>query len=157
LAQPLRMRIATMNEDLHVFVYGTLKPGEANFERYCGNRVITSQRAQIEGSLYDLPALGYPGAIHGNSRVHGFVLSFDCSTILAELDELEDFQPHRDPAENDYNRESIVAYLSAVGVTSPFENRSSSIVAWAYFMNPELVRRWDGIYLPDGWWGGDGR
>ena len=140
-----------MNEDLHVFVYGTLKPGEANFERYCGNRVITSRRAQIEGNLYDLPGLGYPGAIHGNSRVHGFVLSFDRPTILAELDDLEDFEPHRDPAKNDYNRESIVAYLA------PVENRTANIVAWAYFMNPELVRRYQGIYLPDGWWGVDRR
>jgi gamma-glutamylcyclotransferase (GGCT)/AIG2-like uncharacterized protein YtfP len=145
------MRIATMNEDLHIFVYGTLKPGEANFDRYCGTRVITCRRAHIEGSLYDLPALGYPGAIHGNNKVHGFVLSFDRPTILAELDELEDFQPHRDPTENDYNRESIVAYLSAVGV-APLENPTSSIVAWAYFMNPELVRRLGGIHLPDGWW-----
>jgi gamma-glutamylcyclotransferase (GGCT)/AIG2-like uncharacterized protein YtfP len=133
-----------MNEDLHVFVYGTLKPGEANFDRYCGNRVIASRHAHIEGNLYDLSALGYPGAIHGNSRVHGFVLSFDRPTILAELDELENFQPHRDPAENDYNRESIVAYLST--------DRTSSIVAWAYFMNPELVRRCGGIHLPNGWW-----
>ena len=133
-----------MNEDLSVFVYGTLKPGAANFDRYCGNRVITSRRAYIEGSLYDLPALGYPGAIHGNSQVHGFVLSFDRPSILAELDELEDFKPHRNPAENDYNRESIVAYLST--------NRTSSVVAWAYFMNPELVRRSGGIYLPSGWW-----
>ncbi|WP_310415639.1 gamma-glutamylcyclotransferase [Chamaesiphon sp. OTE_8_metabat_110] len=149
--------IATMNEDLHVFVYGTLKPGEANFDRYCGNRVITSRRAHIEGCLYDLPALGYPGAIHGNSQVHGFVISFERPTILAELDELEDFQPHRDPAKNDYNRESIVAYLSAVGATSALANRTASIVAWAYFMNPELVLRCGGIYLPDGWWVGDGR
>jgi gamma-glutamylcyclotransferase (GGCT)/AIG2-like uncharacterized protein YtfP len=130
--------------DLHIFVYGTLKPGEANFEIYCGNRVINSQRAYVYGELYDLPALGYPGLLHGNSQVHGFVLSFDSPTILPKLDELEDFQPHRHPAENDYNRELVVAR------TSP--DRTAEILAWAYFMNPARIERWGGIHLPDGWW-----
>jgi gamma-glutamylcyclotransferase (GGCT)/AIG2-like uncharacterized protein YtfP len=138
--------------DLHIFVYGTLKPGEANFEIYCGNRVINSQRAYIQGELYDLPSLGYPGLLHGNSQVHGFVLSFDCPAILSELDELEDFQPHRHPAENDYNRELVVAHISTVGVTSPLENRTDQLLAWAYFMNPERLARFGSIHLPDGWW-----
>jgi gamma-glutamylcyclotransferase (GGCT)/AIG2-like uncharacterized protein YtfP len=42
-----------MIEDLHIFVYGTLKPGEANFvgvaseheHLYCSNKVVNSQRA----------------------------------------------------------------------------------------------------------------
>ena len=55
-----------MTEDLHVFVCGTLKPGAANFDRYCGNKVVSSHRAYIYGELYDLPLSGYPGAIHGN-------------------------------------------------------------------------------------------
>jgi gamma-glutamylcyclotransferase (GGCT)/AIG2-like uncharacterized protein YtfP len=129
---------------LHVFVYGTLKPGGVNFNRYCGDRVIATRRAYIYGELYDLPRLGYPGIIHGTSQVHGFVLSFDSQTILPALDALEDFDPRRNPAENDYNRESIVAYLSA--------NRTATISAWAYFMNPDLVHRCGGILIPDGWW-----
>ncbi len=130
--------------ELHIFVYGTLKPGGVNFDCYCGNNVIASQPAYISGELYDLPRLGYPGIIHGTSRVHGFVLTFDSQTILPILDALEDFDPRRNPAENDYNRESIVAYLSAA--------RTSTISAWAYFMNPDLVRRSGGILIPDGWW-----
>ena len=130
--------------DLHVFVYGTLKPGGVNFNRYCKDRVIATRRAYIYGELYDLPRLGYPGIIHGTSHVHGFVLSFDTQAILPALDALEDFDPHRNPAENDYNRESIVTYLCS--------DRTSTISAWAYFMNPDLVRRSGGILIPDGWW-----
>jgi gamma-glutamylcyclotransferase (GGCT)/AIG2-like uncharacterized protein YtfP len=133
--------------DLHIFVYGTLKPGGVNFDRYCGDLIIASQPADISGELYDLPTLGYPGVIHGNRRVSGFVLSFNSQTILPALDALEDFDPRRNPAENDYNRESIVAYLSA--------DRTSTISAWAYFMNPDLVRRSGGILIPDGWWAPD--
>lgn len=77
-----------MTEDLHVFVSGTLKPGAANFDRYCGNKVVSSHRAYIYGELYDLPLSGYPGAIHGIRKVYGFVMSFNDIKILQELDEL---------------------------------------------------------------------
>jgi gamma-glutamylcyclotransferase (GGCT)/AIG2-like uncharacterized protein YtfP len=72
--------LVRMSEYLHVFVYGTLKPGEVNFDRYCGNKVIASRRVYIDGNLYHLPRLGYPGAIHGDRQVHGFVLAFNDDT-----------------------------------------------------------------------------
>jgi gamma-glutamylcyclotransferase (GGCT)/AIG2-like uncharacterized protein YtfP len=127
-----------------VFVYGTLKPGAANFNRYCGTEVASIYRAYIYGELYDLPLLGYPGAIHGTSKVQGFVLQFATDRILARLDVLEDYEPHRDPAANDYNREAVVAYTSA--------DRVADTQVWAYFMNPELVRRGGGVRIADGWW-----
>ena len=134
-----------MDSELHIFVYGTLKPGEANFDRYCGDRVITSRRAYIYGELYHLPTCGYPGAIHGTSKVQGFVLSFDDSAILIDLDELEDYDPQRQPAENDYNRESVTTYTPD-GILQ--------LCAWAYLMTPQQIRRLNGILVPDGWWEG---
>jgi gamma-glutamylcyclotransferase (GGCT)/AIG2-like uncharacterized protein YtfP len=130
-------------EYISVFVYGTLKPGGTNFDRYCGTEVVSVYRAYIYGELYDLPSLGYPGTIHGSSKVQGFVLRFANAKILAQLDVLEDYEPHRDPAANDYNREAVMAYTV---------DRTDQIVAWAYFMNPDLVRQWGGVRLPDGWW-----
>jgi gamma-glutamylcyclotransferase (GGCT)/AIG2-like uncharacterized protein YtfP len=134
-----------LNEDLNVFVYGTLKPGAANFDRYCGNKIITSHRAYIYGELYHLPSLGYPGTIHGTGKVHGFVLSFDDDTILRELDELEDYDPQRQPTENDYTRELVTTYSI---------DSNSSISAWAYFMTLLQIRQLGGILLPHGWWEG---
>jgi gamma-glutamylcyclotransferase (GGCT)/AIG2-like uncharacterized protein YtfP len=132
-------------EYLHVFAYGTLKPGAANFDRYCGSKVVNSQRAYIYGELYHLPSLGYPGATHGNRQVHGFILSFHDATILSELDELEDYDPQRQPAENDYTRELVTTHTP---------DCTPSISAWAYFMNPYQIRQLGGILLPDGWWRG---
>lgn len=132
-----------MTEDLHVFVYGTLKPGAANFDRYCGNKVVNSHRAYIYGELYDLPLSGYPGAIHGIRKVYGFVMSFNDITILQELDELEDYDPRRQPVENDYTRELVIAY--------PL-NGNLSTLAWVYFMTPDRIQQLGGILLPDGWW-----
>ncbi|NJO86510.1 MAG: gamma-glutamylcyclotransferase [Synechococcaceae cyanobacterium RM1_1_27] len=134
-----------------VFVYGTLKPGECNFvgvasqheNRYCGSKVISSQRAYILGELYHFPALGYPGAIPGTRQVHGFVLTFGDSAILAKLDELEDYDPTRNAAENEYTRELVLTYTPS-GV--------ASIWAWVYLMSPDRICQWGGILVPDGWW-----
>ncbi|WP_310422291.1 gamma-glutamylcyclotransferase [Chamaesiphon sp. VAR_48_metabat_135_sub] len=128
---------------LHIFVYGTLKPGATNFDRYCGTKIITSHRAYIGGKLYHFPSLGYPGAIHGFGQVHGFVFSFDDRSILLELDELEDYDPQRQPAENDYTRELVTTYTL---------NGNFHRSTWAYFMNPQHVRQFGGVLLPDGWW-----
>lgn len=39
-----------------VFVYGTLKPGESNYQRYCDrSSVVESQRAIALGQLFALP------------------------------------------------------------------------------------------------------
>jgi gamma-glutamylcyclotransferase (GGCT)/AIG2-like uncharacterized protein YtfP len=132
-----------MDSDLHIFVYGTLKPGAANFDRYCGGKVFKSQHGYTQGYLYELPSLGYPGMIHGIDRVHGFILSFNDTTILAELDELEDYDPHRQPIENEYNRELVTTY-TIDGI--PY------LSAWTYFMNLDRVKVLGGILIPNGWW-----
>jgi gamma-glutamylcyclotransferase (GGCT)/AIG2-like uncharacterized protein YtfP len=133
-----------MTEHLRVFVYGTLKPGECNFDRYCGDRVIASDRAYIQGDLYDFRRLGYPGAIKGNGKIHGFVLLFADLSILTALDELEDYDPHRDPSLNDYDRQLVT--------TSNLDG-SIGCSAWVYWMSPDKVRTWGGSIVPDGWWG----
>jgi gamma-glutamylcyclotransferase (GGCT)/AIG2-like uncharacterized protein YtfP len=134
-----------MIEDLHVFVYGTLKPGGVNFDRYCGNKVVTSQPAYIHGELYHLPKLGYPAIIDGTSKVHGFILSFNDPTILSALDELEDYHPHRQPTVYDYTRKLVATYTI---------DRTPISSAWAYFMTPPQIQHWQGILIPDGWWKG---
>ncbi len=44
---------------ISIFVYGTLKQGYCNHERYC-KTAVSIQPAQVWGRLYALPA-GYPG------------------------------------------------------------------------------------------------
>ncbi len=132
-----------MSSQIYVFVYGTLKPGECNFDRYCGDKVISSQRAYILGELYHFPLLGYPGAIHGTRQVHGFVLTLTDAAILTNLDKLEDYHPVRQPAENDYTRKLVTTYTPS-GIPS--------ISAWAYLMSADRISQWGGILVPDGWW-----
>ncbi|AFY48258.1 hypothetical protein Nos7524_2416 [Nostoc sp. PCC 7524] len=131
---------------VRVFVYGTLKPGEANYQKYCAGKVIAAQRAMTLGKLFALP-MGYPAMTIGEEVVQGYLLSFASSGILAVLDELEDYHPTRPMSANLYNRQHMEIY-NLLG--------SSLDWAWVYLMNPELVHKLGGIFLPDGWWSGCG-
>ena len=127
---------------MRVFVYGTLKPGESNYQRYCMGKVLEARRAIAIGQLFALP-LGYPAMTLGESPVQGFLLSFPDSTILSHLDWLEDYKPHRPAAENEYIRQEIETYSLAFAPLG---------LAWIYLMTSEQIRSCGGVLLPNGWW-----
>src|ERR687885_990208 len=131
----------TLNS-VKVFVYGTLKPGEINYDRYCAGRVVQEQPAIAYGQLYHL-SLGYPGMILGDGQVQGFLLTFADSAIFDSLDELEDYNPNRPQEDNEYNREQITVY-DLVG--------QSLGLAWVYFMTLEKVQSFKGVLIPSGCW-----
>lgn len=82
----------------------------------------------------------------GEDKVQGFVLTFANSDVLSLLDELEDYQPHRTPELNEYNRQLIEAY------TCPGKPLGW---VWVYLMSFERVGRLRGILLPSGCWSGE--
>lgn len=128
----------------NVFVYGTLKPGEVNYQYYCAGKVLEVKRAIAFGKLFALP-LGYPAMTTGESPVQGFLLSFPDWAILDELDFLEGFNPLAPADQNEYERQIIETYnLNLISLGS----------AWVYLMTPEQVDSLDGIFLNDGWWSG---
>lgn len=130
---------------LKVFVYGTLKPGQVNFERYCGgNRLHYSLPAQVQGRLFDL-SLGYPGMTLGETWVKGYLLELADESLLTALDRLEDYHPDRPESQNEYQRTEIEVY----GV----DGRSLGL-AWAYFMTPQKVSQYGGTLIPSGEWKG---
>jgi gamma-glutamylcyclotransferase (GGCT)/AIG2-like uncharacterized protein YtfP len=131
---------------VRVFVYGTLKPGEANYKKYCAGKVVDVKRAFVEGKLFAL-TMGYPAMTLGDSQVQGYLLSFANPRILDELDMLENYQPTRQTPENLYNRQIIEVY----------EPQSISLGwAWVYLMTVEQVDQLGGFLQPGGWWSGCG-
>ncbi|PMB48464.1 hypothetical protein CEN41_01055 [Fischerella thermalis CCMEE 5330] len=127
---------------LRVFVYGTLKPGEANYSIYCDRKVVNATKAYALGKLFALPQ-GYPAMTSGDNYVYGYLLEFNCPDVLVQLDELEDYHPTRPVSENLYNRQQIQIY--------DLQGRSLGW-AWVYLMTPEMVDHLGGIYQADGWW-----
>ena len=69
---------------MKVFVYGTLKPGECNYRRYCEGKVVEALPAIARGQLFALP-IGYPAMVAGEGIVCGFLLRFANCGILVHL------------------------------------------------------------------------
>lgn len=129
---------------LNVFVYGTLKPGEVNYQRYCKTQIRTQIEAYTWGNLYDLH-VGYPAMVEGQNKVRGILMSFDNEKVLCSLDQLEGYQEQRAANLNEYYRQSIVVYSS----DDQFLGN-----AWAYFMTMTKVRQYGGILINSGIWSG---
>jgi gamma-glutamylcyclotransferase (GGCT)/AIG2-like uncharacterized protein YtfP len=127
---------------LRVFVYGTLKPGQSNYQAYCSDLASAIQPARLRGQLFDLP-MGYPGMIAGKDWVKGYLLSFTNEAVLADLDRLEDYQSDRPSHENEYQREWVEVFDE--------EERTLGF-AWAYFMSLEKVEQYGGIWVANGDW-----
>ncbi len=128
--------------NLKIFVYGTLKPGESNYQRLCVGKVVVEEKAIAYGQLFDL-TLGYPGMTVGENPIQGFVLTFADGAILSILDQLEDYEPNRSETENEYNRQLIEVY-----------NRSGESLGlvWVYLMSLERVQQLGGVMINSGCW-----
>lgn len=130
---------------LHIFVYGTLKPGFHNYHRYCAGHTVQEQLALVNGTLYDLP-VGYPGLTIGPDWIKGYLLSFPVDLteqILTQLDQLEGYSPHQSACLNYYERRWT-------DVFSPDYQRLGQ--AWCYYMENATVQRLGGMLIPDGEW-----
>jgi len=127
---------------IKVFVYGTLKPGEANYKRYCAGQVAAETSAIAYGQLFALPA-GYPAMTPGDNVVQGFLLEFTNPAILTILDRLEDYDPNRPSNQNLYDRQEIQVFTP---------DKEPLGTAWVYLMTVEQAHHYGGVLLPSGWW-----
>ncbi|MEV5876104.1 gamma-glutamylcyclotransferase family protein [Streptomyces sp. NPDC052101] len=117
---------------LPFFVYGTLRPGEANHDLFLRGRTASEEPARLPGAaLYDGP--GYPYAVEREGAdVRGELVtarpeSYD--DLLAALDRLEEYVPG-DPR-NLYERVARQV-VRADGSTAP---------AWVYLAAPHVAAR----------------
>ena len=151
---------------LNVFVYGTLKRGQRNHERFCRGS-LAAREATVRGRLYDLPfgfpALVVPGeAIRATGTrdyladtklqertqtepqeaspdwgaVQGELLTFD--DPKKRLSALDSLEGFRPGEESFYERVLVPTTLAETGTT---------LLAWAYAIEVVSV-----VYLPGGRW-----
>ncbi len=139
--------MTTEPERLPFFVYGTLRPGEANYARTLRGRTAAEEPARMAGALlYDGP--GYPYATAGppDAVVHGTLVwprAADYDAVRAVLDRLEGYAPG-DPR-NLYERV----------VTDALRPDGSRVRAWVYLAAPPLAARLraTGTVIEGGRWG----
>jgi gamma-glutamylcyclotransferase (GGCT)/AIG2-like uncharacterized protein YtfP len=150
---------------LIMFVYGTLKRGERNHERYCSGARRVEEGA-VRGRLYDLPHFAYPELIVPEESVRAFgtneyagdvVLqervsrgrqrTLEGPMVFGEIFFFDDPASRLpaidrlegfDPADASSHYRRVLLSVAAEGRT---------LLAWAY-----AVREPSGTFLPDGRW-----
>ncbi|WP_435613538.1 gamma-glutamylcyclotransferase family protein [Streptomyces sp. bgisy159] len=118
---------------LPFFVYGTLRPGEANHDRFLRGRILREEPALLGGAvLHHGP--GYPYAVpEPGGRVTGELVTARPEAyagLLAELDRLEEFRPG-DP-HNLYERVARDVVRATDG---------APVHAWVYLAAPAVTAR----------------
>lgn len=125
-----------------VFVYGTLKPGEAFYQQYCAPHVVEAAPALAQGCLFHLPQ-GYPAMALGSGWVTGALLTLSSEAAIAPIDDFEDYDPTLSAADNLYVRQMHPVFSV---------ERQPLGSAWAYIMAAERVRQYQGIPIATGTW-----
>ena len=134
---------------MKVFVYGTLKPGEINFERLFHSTEVVSTPAMITGKLYQIPfytekySRGYPAMTLGEGWVEGYLFEFENAEMLEQLDQLEGYQEGRSPEANDYQRQCLPIFTL---------EKECLTEAWVYVMTQEQLARAGGFSLNRSSW-----
>ncbi len=150
---------------LRVFVYGTLKRGEINHDRYCRG-VVGIEPATTLGHLYALP-YGFPGLCVDETRIKATgtsdyladtelqydaqlisaaTLAMHLDTVYGELltfDDPETSLPEIDALEGYTPGENSFYWRTLY----PVETSGKHVLAWLYH-----IPRPTGEYLPGGRW-----
>lgn len=91
---------------MKAFVYGTLRKDQYNYNKYYKGRCTFIGYGYIEGSLYTLKDVVYPGFItEGDTMVIGEIYELD-SLTSKEADEMEGFIEQGN-INNEYNKDSL--------------------------------------------------
>lgn len=94
---------------IRVFVYGTLREGMYNFEKYYKGHVVHREMGYVKGELYTIKDKVYPALIPGDNWVLGEVMDMDESFSLKEVDEMEGFYGEGN-LQNEYNKVTCNIY-----------------------------------------------
>lgn len=135
-----------------IFVYGTLKPGNAAYQKFCQQWQPQCQAAIVHGRLYHLP-IGYPALVISATAqvVHGWLLTFSNSDILLLLDQYEQHDPEKMAQYYPGVLLSETAYQrTLVNTLSP--DHAAMAQAHAYTMTHTQTQLLQGQHIPSGNW-----
>lgn len=130
----------------YLFVYGSLRDGFFNFDKYLAGKVISRELGKVsEGKLYHMPNKGYPALLKGDASIIGEIIevkNFD--SLINDLDGMEGFISEGNP-ENEYNRELLE-------VTLIDSNKKVNAYTYVYNMNDKHEFDKHAIHIHHGDW-----
>ncbi|MFE1228290.1 gamma-glutamylcyclotransferase family protein [Streptomyces sp. NPDC058745] len=118
----------TAGRELPFFVYGTLRPGGRNHDRFLLGRTAAEEPARLAGAvLHDGP--GYPYAVPGDGRITGELVTAAPGAYVGLLDVLDRLEEYRGPGHplNLYERVEREVVRLRDGAAVP---------AWVYLAAP---------------------
>ena len=131
-------------EQKKIFVYGSLRTGFFNYNKYLMGHVSKSELGKVKGKLYHMPHKGYPALINGDEEVIGEVMTLkDFEKVMVPMDKMENYYGI-DNKENEYNR--IVMDVELLN------GKKESCYVYYYAMNDEEIFNQNSIYIANGDW-----
>ena len=133
---------------INLFVYGSLREGFFNYEKYLDGNVAETKMAKLANmKLYHMPYKGYPAIMFGKDTVIGeiMVLHEDrYEETMKAMDEMEGFISEGNP-ENEYHKVVLEVENLETNEKEP---------CFVYFYNKDKDKLFDSraIYIPHGDW-----
>lgn len=135
-------------KNINFFVYGSLREGFFNYDKYLKGKVVSIKPAKLENKIvYDMPYKGYPAIMEGNGTVYGEIMEVIpdiYEEVMEAMDIMEGFKGEGN-SENEYHK----TLLEAVHLFD--ETKEECFV---YYYNPSIDDRFEkeAVFIEDGDW-----
>lgn len=133
-------------EEKKIFVYGSLREGFFNYDKYLSARVSKPTLATVKGKLYHLSHKGYPALLDGEDEVIGEIMTLnDFYKDVVPMDEMEGYYSAEDTTLNEYTR-------TVMTVKNLETNLEEEVYVYKYeqYSNEDFDTH--AVYLPNGDW-----
>ena len=134
--------------NINIFVYGSLREGFFNYNKYLEGKVSNKKEAKLENmKLHHMPYKGYPAITHGNDTILGEIMVInedDYEETVKAMDEMEGFISENNP-DNEYHK----VILDVEDITTNTKEK-----CFVYFYNKDKDKEFDSksIYTSNGDW-----
>jgi gamma-glutamylcyclotransferase (GGCT)/AIG2-like uncharacterized protein YtfP len=134
--------------NINIFVYGSLREGFFNYNKYLEGKVSNKKEAKLENmKLHHMPYKGYPAITHGNDTILGEIMVInedDYEETVKAMDEMEGFISENNP-DNEYHK----VILDVEDITTNTKEK-----CFVYFYNKDKDKEFDSksIYISNGDW-----
>lgn len=133
-------------EEKKVFVYGSLREGFFNYDKYLKNKVSHASLGEVKGKLFHLSHKGYPALLEGEDTIIGEIMEIkDFYENIVSLDEMEGYISFEDASNNEYIR-------TIMDVKNLHTNTMESCYVYKYVEFNDKNFNQHAVHIPDGDW-----
>ena len=133
---------------INLFVYGSLRTGFFNYDKYLSGKVVEKKEAKLHNiELYHMPYKGYPAIIKGQDSVVGEIMVIkeeDYDATMKAMDEMEGFISECNP-KNEYDK--IILEVENI-----HSNEKEKCYVYFYNKDNDKLFHSEATYIPNGDW-----